>query len=313
MRLFAVFTSLMLFSLCSTSTAATTSPWKITKDHWDASDETRFGEFVAGFGEHDCKDPAACFKSTANPYRDTDPPSLKMDGDCADFIYQLRAYFAWKNGLPFSYPLYVMSRSGPTPDFRFSDAGNQVVARLQLAWQQNTDPAKLLLDIRGTVSTAMFRIEHTFDSGYSASDFYSPKLSRGALRPGSIIYDAFGHVVYVFKIDSDGTIHYVDSNPDREVTRGTFGSQFPRTAPALGGGFWNWRPMKLVDYTKAEDGSLINGRFVVAPNAELGDYSSEQYYGTEPNETKDWMKARFRFKKKELNFYEYVKARLGSE
>lgn len=291
--------------------SAETGSWKITKDHWDANDEKRFGEFVAGFGHHDCKDPAACFKSTANPYRDSDPPNLRMDGDCADFIYQLRAYFAWKNGLPFSYPLYVMSRSGPTPDFRFSDAGNQVVARLQLEWQADTDPVKILLNLRGTVSTAMFRIEHTFDSGYSASDFYSPKIERGALRPGSIIYDPWGHVVYVFKVDNDGTVHYVDSNPDREVTRGTFGPQFPRTAPALGAGFWNWRPIKLVDYEKAADGSLINGRFVVASNSELTDYGIEQYYGTEKNEARDWKASKYKHRGKELGFYDYVKAKLA--
>ena len=73
------------------SPAAASGTWKITKDHWDASDEEGFGKFVAGFGESDCKDPASCFKSAANPYRDTDPPELKMDGDCADFVYQLRA------------------------------------------------------------------------------------------------------------------------------------------------------------------------------------------------------------------------------
>ena len=293
------------------STASANSSWKITKDHWDAADEKRFGEFVVGFGEHTCNTPGACFKSTANPYRDTDPPELKMDGDCADFIYQLRAYFAWKNGLPFSYPLYVMSRSGPTPDFRFSDAGNQVVARLQLQWQSDTDPAKLLLDIRGTVSTAMFRIEHTFDTGYSASDFYSPKIERATIRAGSIIYDPWGHVVYVYKLDDDGTVHYVDSNPDREVTRGKFGSQFPRTAPALAAGFWNWRPMKLVDYTTAADGSLINGRFTVASNAELPGYSPEQFYGTESNAAKDWQNAKFIVRGKTLGYYDFIKAKLA--
>ncbi|MEQ1755570.1 MAG: hypothetical protein ABL973_15725 [Micropepsaceae bacterium] len=305
--------SILYLTVAAASPSFASGSWKITKDHWDTDDETRFGQFVAGFGEHTCATPSDCFRSSANPYRDSDPPDLRMDGDCADFIYQLRAYFAWKNGLPFSYPLYVMSRSGPTPDFRFTDAGNQVVARLQLEWQASTDPAKLLLDIRGTVSTAMFRIEHTFDTGYSASDFYSPRIKRNAIRPGSIVYDAFGHVVYVYKIDGDGTVHYVDSNPDRQVTRGNFGSQFPRTAPALGGGFWNWRPMKLIDYTRAEDGSLVNGRFVVASNAELPDYSPEQYFGTEPNPDRDWTKAKYVFKKTEMSFYEYVKARLGSE
>ncbi|MBP6014529.1 MAG: hypothetical protein KBA31_20035 [Alphaproteobacteria bacterium] len=285
--------------------------WKITKDHWDAADEEKFGAFVAGFGESNCSDPAACFKSAANPYRDTDPPDLKMDGDCADFVYQLRAYFAWKNGLPFSYPLYVMSRSGPTPDFRFSDAGNQVVARLQLEWQADTDPVKLLLALRGTVSTAMFRIEHTYDTGYSASDFYSPRIERGAIRPGSIVYDPWGHVVYVYKVEDDGTVRYVDSNPDRQVTRGPVGSQFPRTAPALGAGFWNWRPIKLVDYTKDADGNLINGRFVVATNAELKDYGVEQYYGTEPNEARDWKNAKFTLAGRSLTYWDYVKAKLA--
>lgn len=304
---------LLLCAFAAPASASASATWKITKDHWDASDEVRYGAFVAGFGESTCATPAECFRSTANPYRDTDPPELKMDGDCADFVYQLRAYFAWKNGLPFSYPLFVMSRSGPTDDVRFTDAGNQVVARLQLEWQANTDPAKLLLDIRGTVSTAMFRVEHTFDTGYSASDFYSPKISRAGIRPGSIVYDAFGHVVNVYKVDADGTVHYVDSNPDRQVTRGAFGPQFPRTAPALGGGFWDWRPMRLVDYTTAEDGSLVNGRFVVASNAELPDYSPEQYFGTEPNPDKDWKKAKFSLKGKDMSFYDYVKARLGSE
>ena len=159
----------------------------------------------------------------------------------------------------------------------------------------------------------MFRIEHTFDTGYSASDFYSPKISRAGIRPGSIVYDAFGHVVYVYKVDADGTIHYVDSNPDRQVTRGNFGSQFPRTAPALGGGFWNWRPIRLVDYATAEDGSLVNGRFAVASNAELANYSPEQYFGTEPNPDRDWKKAKFVLRKNEMTFYEYIKAKLGSE
>lgn len=308
-----ILAALVTTAACAAHAAEMSRTWTITKDHWSADDEKRFGEFVIGFGNHDCKDPAACFKSTANPYRHTDPPNLRMDGDCADFIYQLRAYFAWKNGLPFSYSLYVASRSGPAEDLRFSNGGNMVVARLQLEWQQDSDPVKLLLDLRGTVSTAMFRVEHTYDVGFSASDFYSPKIERGAIRPGTLIYDPYGHVVYVFKVDADGTIHYVDSNPDREVTRGTFGPQFPRTAPAIGAGFWNWRPIKLVDYVKTEDGALVNGRFILASNAEIPDYSPEQYYGNSANEARDWKNAKFLHAGKPLGYYDYVKAKLAAD
>ena len=103
-----VFAALVGLAFAAGSAGAATGSWRITKDHWDAADEEGFGKFVAMFGESDCKDPASCWKSAANPYRDTDPPELKMDGDCADFIYQMRAYYAWKNGLPFSDPQHLL-------------------------------------------------------------------------------------------------------------------------------------------------------------------------------------------------------------
>jgi uncharacterized membrane protein len=295
------------------SASAAGAAWKITKDHWDSNDERRFGEFVAGFGEHDCNTPEACFKSTANPYRNTDPPELRMDGDCADFIYQLRAYFAWKNGLPFSYALYVMPRLAKNEDNRFSSGGNTIVARLQLQWQSDTDPIRLLSDLRGTVSTAMFRVEHVYDQGFSASDFYSPKIAKGAIKPGSVIYDIYGHVVYVYKVTPDGTVHWVDSNPDRQVTRGAFGPQFPRSAPELGAMFRNFRPIKLVDYVKDADGALINGRFVLASNAEIADYSPEQYFGSDAIGAGDWKNAVFKHGGQTLRFYDYVRAKLKAD
>ena len=296
----------------ATGSAAAAGTWKITKDHWDAADEDGFGKFVAAFGDSDCKSLETCFKSAANSYRDSDPPELKMDGDCADFIFQTRAYYAWKNGLPFSYPLYVMPRTGVmSEDNRFSDAGNMIISRLQVEWQADADPVHLLRDLRGIVSTAMFRIEDTYDRGYQASDFYSPKIQRGSIKPGSVVYDPFGHVVYVFKVDDDGTIHYVDSNPDRVVTRGTYGTQFMRGDPKLGSGFRNFRPIKLVDYTTAPDGALINGRFVLASNAEIPDYSAEQYYGSEANATHDWKMAAFKAGGKDLGFNDYVKVRMA--
>lgn len=309
-----VLAALVGLAFAAGSAEAATGSWKITKDHWDAADEEGFGKFVARFGESDCKDPASCWKSSANPYRDTDPPELKMDGDCADFIYQMRAYYAWKNGLPFSYAIYTVPRTWKKgPDDRFSDAGNMIMARLQVEWQADTNPVHLLRELRGIVSTAMFRVEDTYDTGYQASDFYSPKIARGSIKPGSIIYDQWGHVVYVYKIDSDGTVHYVDSNPDREVTRGTFGSQFMRDDPKVGAGFRNFRPIKLVNYQTAPDGSLINGQFVLATNREIVDYSAEQYYGTEENKDRNWKAAVFKINGKATEYYAWVKATLAEK
>jgi len=105
----------------------------------------------------------------------------------------------------------------------------------------------------------------------------------------------------------------VDSNPDRQVTRAAFGPHIPRSSPQLGAGFRNFRPIKLVDYTTDADGALINGRFVLASNAEIPDYSPEQYFGSEPNAGKDWSAAKFAVAGKSLNFYDYVRAKLKAD
>ena len=49
----------------------------------------------------------------------TDGKGINFNADCADLVYMLRAYYAWKNGLPFSYVTGVYSRGGG--DFRRPD------------------------------------------------------------------------------------------------------------------------------------------------------------------------------------------------
>ena len=295
-----------------TASAKAESSWKITKDHWDASDEIGFGKFIAGFGESICSNPISCFRSEANPYRFTDPPELVLNGDCADFIYQLRWYYAWKNGLPFSHALAVTPRTGSTGDLRFNAKGNMVVARRILAWYEEFDAVQAMIALGDRVSTANFRVSPEFDRGFTASDFYSPKIDKASITAGTIIYDINGHVVYVYKVTPDGMIHYVDSNPDRAVTRGTFGRQVPRDSLDLASGFHKFRPVKLVGYTRAPDGSLVGGTFVMATNAEISDYSTEQYFGTQPNPTRDWKAAQFVINGQSLDFYRYVQTKLSN-
>lgn len=306
----AIFAALVGIFAATASAQADTS-WKITKDHWDAQDEVGFGKFVAGFGESKCSTPYSCFRSAANPYRFTDPPELVLSGDCADFIYQMRWYYAWKNGLPFSHALAVTPRTGSMGDLRFNAKGNMVVARRILAWYEEFNPVSALIDIGSRVSTANFRVSPEFDRGFTASDFYSPRIDKTSITPGTVVYDINGHVVFVYKVTPDGKIHYVDSNPDRSVTRGVFGRQVPRDDMGLGSGFHKFRPVKLVGYTKAADGSLVGGTFVMATNAEIPDYSIEQYFGTEPNPARNWKTAKFLVNGNDLDFYAFVQAKLS--
>ena len=45
-------------------------------------------------------------------------------------------------------------------------------------------------------------------------DFYPEKIAKGAIRPGTVIYDPNGHVAVVYSVDDDGRIRFIDTHPD---------------------------------------------------------------------------------------------------
>ena len=67
---------------------------------------------------------------------------IDFEADCANWVYTLRAYYAWKNGLPFGYTDQIAGRGN---DFRFNNAGNRIVGRRDLIDRGNglTAPAIL--------------------------------------------------------------------------------------------------------------------------------------------------------------------------
>ena len=82
---------------------ASSSFYFIRYDHWSPADERGFGEFLRRIGDSDCATVSGCLHGPGNPFRASDPPSIHFRADCADFPYLLRAYYAWKRALPFSY------------------------------------------------------------------------------------------------------------------------------------------------------------------------------------------------------------------
>src|ERR1700691_4790365 len=118
----AVLAVLILIFGCA---AAQAEPWRITKDHWDASDEAGFGAFVTALGNSGCSSSQSCLRDPANPWRGSDGGFLDIDVDCAKLPYLLRAYYAWKHGLPFS---YVDGVAGS----RFAHVSNRIVSRADI-------------------------------------------------------------------------------------------------------------------------------------------------------------------------------------
>src|SRR6185437_13894322 len=118
-----VFLLALILTLCGAAAAAAQdSAWHITKDHWDEADEAGFGRFVTALGESGCSSSESCLRSAANPWRGSDGHFKDIDVDCAKLPYLLRAYYAWKNGLPFS---YVDGVAGS----RFGARANRIVSR----------------------------------------------------------------------------------------------------------------------------------------------------------------------------------------
>ena len=103
-----VFVILALCLVAGPSWAA--EAWRVTKSEWSAADEQGYSAFIQRIGEDGCETPDDCINSDANPYRGTDGRGINFNADCADLVYMLRAYYAWKNGLPFTYITGVQSR-----------------------------------------------------------------------------------------------------------------------------------------------------------------------------------------------------------
>lgn len=304
------------FSLAAATAAAEIPPavnlgkaWEVYKASWEAKDEAGYAAFVQAIGRSDCGSLQACLKSEANPYRSrVDPP---LPGDCADMAYVLRAYYAWKNGLPFSYQNAMRTADGAREDIRYASGGNVVAGRRQIL-NYVTNAPHFLSRISDEVSTAMFRTHPETGGGRSHDDFYPIEISRDAVRPGVIAYDIYGHVGIVYDVLDDGRVLVVASHPDNTVTRTAYGPNFMRAKPALGAGLKAWRPIYVQGAKRSADGSLHGGRLKTVANENLEHFSLEQFYGNVPHPSGEWHYGEFRFQDRTLKYYDYVRRKLAA-
>lgn len=273
--------------------AAQAAPWRIVKDHWDAADEAGYGRFIAALGDSGCSSSQSCLRDPANPWRGSDGRFLDIDVDCAKLPYLLRAYYAWKNGLPFTYA------DGVTGS-RFGHSPNRIVSRAAVIDRgEGIDGPAAIRTLLDNVYSGTFRTDAARDDG----DFYSPALRPGSIRPGTVIYDTNAHVAIVYRVDAAGRIYYMDAHPDFTISRSVFGPQFGQGPAALGWGLRNWRPLKLAG-ARPEGGRLVGGHYLLARNGQIADFSLVQYRGTA---TAPDGRPRWAYNGAPLGFYEYAR------
>lgn len=308
--------------LLSFSAIAADTTWKIKKTVWTDIDEKSYAEFVGLIGaaveKRECRSFKECIQHPNNPYKGSDSGQLDIHVDCARLSYALRAYFAWKNGLPFSHVSEVVARvsADKEDNLRYTKNGNIVKSRASVLATKNSlpDGPKYITDkLMKSVYTAVFRLEDEISNTPSLeSDYYPSDITREAIRPGTAIYDPAGHVAIVFKVTDDGKIYFIDAHPDNSLTSSMYGTKFVRSRPAQGAGFKNFRKLELVGATyDANLGSYVGGKVVVAAAQAHKDYSLVQKYGTDNKPIPNWKEGPFILAGVKMDYYDYLRAKMS--
>lgn len=313
--------------LASELSFAQSSEWKIKKTEWSEADEKAYSEFVSLIGQavekRECDSFQSCLMHKNNPYRSSDSNQLNIFADCAKLSFVMRAYFAWKNELPFSISNGIKLRdvTGNAGDLRYSNFGNLVVSRLNFLPVKTSTGIKFVNPIStlnktiiNSVYSASFRYHYEVnDDAAVFTDFYPVTLDRNSIRAGTNIYDPNGHVAIVYKVTEDGKIYFIDAHPDNSLTSGLYGTKFVRSHPGQGAGFKNFRPIKLVGATYDQAaGTYVGGRIIGAKNSEIEDFDVVQFFGTERKVRNDWSKGPFMVDGQSYGYYDYLRIKLST-
>jgi hypothetical protein len=220
-----------------------------------------------------------------------DDQNVVIRPDCADLPYFLRAYFAYKLGLPFGWSRCSRGESGVAPvctDFATQSTPFPAKDGKEPELPAWADPARtegwesnikrLAEFFRTTLADAVQSGAGRTPADDETGDYYPIALTAETLRPGTIFADPYGHVLVVAKRiaqtpTSGGVLLAVDGQPDGTVARKRFwrGNFLFAVDPTLGSaGFKRFRPIVR---------DRVTGKWRRLANGELPDYSQDQYAG----------------------------------
>lgn len=202
-----------------------------------------------------------------------DKDGVRADPDCADFPYTLRAYFAWKMGLPMA---FRQCRRGNAE--RAPTCGDNLITNELVTEESNRVQAfkAFLRKLEGTVHSSSLRGA----PGDEDSDLYPVKLDHKGLRPGTIYADPYGHTMMVLRWypqtdTAAGVLMAVDAQPDGTVGRRVFWKGaflFPKDDDVAGAGWKRFRPVR-----RGGPGLIELDNDAIARSIDYGDYSTEQW------------------------------------
>ena len=219
-----------------------------------------------------------------------DEMGLAYRPDCADLPYFLRAYFAFKMGLPFGYSKCSRGGGGQPPkcyqwfsiqhlDAARSSSPEQKTASDATPAKRTGLAASVGRYVQSTVADAVHSGTGRTRANDDNTDYYPVPLTQETLRPGTVYADPFGHILVLARRvpqtdGAAGVFFAVDAQPDGTVARKRFwrGNFLFAQDPALGSpGFKRFRPIVR------ENGALRRlTNDEIAKNPQYGDFSLEQ-------------------------------------
>jgi hypothetical protein len=227
---------------------------------WDSTTETIYSAWINAlfFGCDESSSWTALHEVTQNKNQNflynylglgEDDPNGKnrliMQPDCADNPFYLRAYFAWKLGLPFGYhecDRGSLSHSPKTGRWITNESSSPKTNQI-LAF--NAFLRQVMNGVHsGTARTAL---------NDENSDYYPVPLEREALRPGIVYADPYGHTLILVGWvqqtgNHPGLLLSVDAQPDGTVGIKRFwkGNFLFNTSEVVGEpGFKAFRPISV--------------------------------------------------------------------
>ncbi|MBK8482003.1 MAG: hypothetical protein IPL40_12665 [Proteobacteria bacterium] len=209
--------------------------------------------------------------------------AVVAEPDCADLPYFLRAYFAWKLGLPFG--LRHCDRGGAARPARCGPLQAPVAGAAPLVGASAAqDFSRWLRQEVSLVHSGAGRTAGDDD----ATDFYPLPLTRAALRPGAVYVDPYGHLLVVARWQPQGSpgsgvLYAIDGHPDLSVGRKRFwrgAFLFVPGAEGGAGGFKAFRPLRLVDgaLVALTNEALRREQAFVPPSLEQYQLGTEAFY-----------------------------------
>ncbi|MEI6678624.1 MAG: hypothetical protein WCL21_08455 [Mariniphaga sp.] len=178
-----------------------------------------------------------------------DDPSEKnrvvMQPDCADNPFCLRAYFAWKLGLPFGYHECDRGYLGRPPQ-----TGRWITNEVS---SSKTNPVTAFNSFLRRVMDGVHSGTARTSLKDENADYYPVPLTREGLRPGVVFADPYGHTLMLVRWvpqsgNQPGVLLSVDAQPDGTVGIKRFwkGNFLFTTNEVIGDpGFKAFRPIVL--------------------------------------------------------------------